>query len=177
MRSVYKRKKTRNLQALVDTIKEEEVPDYQLFIQQMARNILQERTDLGLTEEQVRLALVASDPRAPRIVTTLCELAGVSRMTYYNARQNPAWVKFQNDLVKQITDQHLPDAWGTLMQLVKAGETKALRLFFELRGDLVHRVEQTTLTETHEQRLARQRMKERLQQGSSPGGQQGPTDA
>lgn len=168
--STKKRKKALLVEVVFDPLKEEEFPEYRRHLQELVTLTQQDSTPGGLGPKQIALAFVVTNPRVfPRTVTMFCQLADCDRSFYYMCRQNPKWVEFKNKLAKRLTDDSYDEAMMALHELVRLRDAKGLRLFFELRGDLVHKVESTNVTETHEERMKRLKEKARQQGGGSQG--------
>lgn len=163
-KGVESKKKVDNGLTDFDLLKEEELPEYQKYLQQMVTVAQQDSTAAGLGPKQIALAFVVTDPRVPRTVTNFCRVVGCDRSFYYLCRQNPKWTTYKNQLARRLTEDGYDDAMAVLHQLAKLGDVKALRLFFELRGDLVQRSESTVVTETAEERMKRLRAKKAVKE-------------
>lgn len=160
----------------LDTIEEAELPAYRKWLWEAVTAAQQTPAAAGLTPYQIALAFVMTDPRVqPRTVVNWCRIVGCDRSVYYETWRNPRWIAFKATLAKQLTDAAYDDAMAALHRLVKAGNPQALRLFFEIRGDLVHRTENVTRTETPEERMKRLRVVEVLEE--QPPGLPGTTTA
>jgi hypothetical protein len=61
---------------------------------------------------------------------------GVSVKTLYNWRQQPAFIEACDTLRKQVFSEYRKVADAALMKKVETGDNAALRLFYELGGDL-----------------------------------------
>lgn len=161
----------------LDLIDEAEIPEYQSNLQRLVTWAQQDPTlgklAQGIGPASLRLAFVVIDPRVKRTVTAMTKVAGVDRTTYYQAISNPKWVALRNELAKRFTEDAYTDAMISLRQQLKLGNMKALRLFFELRGDLVQRTENHNINETPEERMKRIRAQEAAKQASSRGDQDG----
>lgn len=153
---------------ILDLIDEEEIPEYQSNLQKLVTWVQQDPTlgklAQGIGPASLQLAFVVIDPRVKRTVTAMTRVAGVNRSTYYEAINNPKWIALRNELAKRFTEDAYTDAMVSLRQQLKLGNMKALRLFFELRGDLVHRSESTVVQETPEERMKRIRAQEAAKQ-------------
>lgn len=160
----------------LDTIEEAELPAYRRWLQEAVTAAQQTPAAAGLTAYQIALAFVMTDPRVqPRTVVNWCRIVGCDRSVYYETWRNPRWIAFKAQLARQLTDAAYDDAMAALHRLVKLGNPQALRLFFEIRGDLIHRTENVTPKETPEERMKRLRVAQVLEE--QPLGLPGPTRA
>lgn len=148
-----------------DALDEAELPAYQQYLAEVVTAAQQDPAAAGLGAKQIALAFVMTDPRVhPRTVSHFCRVADCDRSLYYLTYRNPRWIAFKNALAKQLTEAAYDDAMTAMQKLVKQGNVQALRLYFELRGDLVHRTEDLTKRETPEERMKRMRVAEVLEE-------------
>jgi hypothetical protein len=169
------------VEVALDMIDEDELPEYQASLQRLVTIAQQDPTlekyARGLGPASLKLAFVVIDPRVKRTVVEFCKVADVNRSTYYEAITNPKWVAFKNELAKRFTEDSLGDAWVSLRHQIKLGNMKAIRLLFELRGDLVQRTESHNISETAEERMKRLRVKEAMKGTGVPASEDGMTEA
>lgn len=60
--------------------------------------------------------------------------AGISTKTFYEWVRDKNFIDYVNKLVEQYDNISLREAWKALRKRVRAGDTAAIRLYFELKG-------------------------------------------
>lgn len=59
--------------------------------------------------------------------------AGVTRQTLYRWLRNPDFVELVNSLVTQYANAELAMVWKSLCKRIQDGDTRAIKLYFDLR--------------------------------------------
>ena len=93
------------------------------------------------TARQRRYMEILADPEERRTQEEIAEELGVKRQTLWNWRQLEGFQKEIRRLVRDHTDQALARVWGSLLRQSKRGDVPAMRLYFQLRGELIDRRE------------------------------------
>ena len=85
---------------------------------------------------------VLADPTDSRDQEALEKAFNVKRQTLWNWRQLPGFWEEVGKLVRDGTDQRMSRVWGKLLNQCERGNVQAMRLLFQLRGELVEKQEQ-----------------------------------
>lgn len=134
----------------------EELIEYKEYVHELARQVRLTETDIAIDEDLIRLTYVMVDPRAGQTIADWCRIADCDRLKYYRNRENPKFIKFIQRVIKERRNvQTRVKAHRSMEALIDGHNMKAIRLFYELEGELIHRSENTNVTETHEQRMKR----------------------
>ncbi len=96
-----------------------------------------------LTAKQVEMAYLLADPETEQLtVCELCKKVGIDRSTFYKYwLKNDNFVEFVDKLIDRHTDAQLGSVWRALIKKCVAGDTQAIKLFFELKGKYKQRVD------------------------------------
>lgn len=100
--------------------------------------------------QRLAAELFATNEMSERKVADIAKEVGVSERTIYRWKQDQDFIKFQNDIADRAMDAFLAEAYSTLKQIVRGGNSdgaklKALELVLKNRGKLtdVQKVEAT----------------------------------
>jgi hypothetical protein len=146
----------------------EQLAEYQEVLREQARFVKQSETELRLDEDLIRLAYVMVDPRTGSTISDWCRVAQCDRLKYYRHRDDKVFTDFVQQVIKERRKVHTRvKANRALEAEIDGRNVKAIRLFYELEGELIHRSENTNVTETAEERQKRLRAQEALK-GSRP---------
>lgn len=94
----------------------------------------QNKTDTPLSADQLKFAQLLADPDDRRTRRDKIAEVGVAPSTAYAWLKKPEFLDYLNDQIEKYTDGHLSTAWRSLIIQMKRGDTKAIKLFFELKG-------------------------------------------
>lgn len=67
----------------------------------------------------------------------------VSERTFYRWKNDQEFIDMVNRKVDKYTDRELPEVWDALLKQAKKGNTKAIKLYFELKDKYkqTHKIE------------------------------------
>lgn len=102
----------------------------------------QNQTNTILTNEQIQAAELLADPSYKGTRSAIIKKVGVCRTTFYDWFKNPDFVNYVNSLIDAYTDAELAVVWRALINKCKAGDTQAIKLYFELKGKYKQEVKQ-----------------------------------
>lgn len=83
--------------------------------------------------KQRKAAELLADPEWRGTITELCLQVGVDRTTYYKWIAKPKFNEYVSTLIDRYMSGEYSRAWKALMRKIDCGDTKAIRLFFELQ--------------------------------------------
>ena len=89
-----------------------------------------------LKPKQRQAAEALVDPADERTVTELCQDLEISRTTFYNWQKDPAFAGYVKVLIEGLTSSIVPKAWKQIDKKVGEGNMEAIRMVFELKGEL-----------------------------------------
>ena len=92
------------------------------------------RDKTGLSSKQRTAAEKLANPTFEGSVTELCEEIGVSRASFYRWMDKPAFRDYLNGLIDKYSDGELASVWKALIRKCIRGDTRAMKLYFELKG-------------------------------------------
>lgn len=84
------------------------------------------------------------DPDKNLNISQACRSVGVSRSGIYKHLQRWEAIEWLEKRREEICKAHSPKITSALIRKAEAGDVAAIRLFFEMFGDLKTRVEHTT---------------------------------
>lgn len=96
------------------------------------------------TAKQRRYQEILADPGEKRTQEEIAGELGVKRQTLWNWRQLEGFWAELHRLVKDRTNQAIARVWDALMRQCKRGDVQAMRLYFQLRGELTEQVKDLT---------------------------------
>lgn len=102
----------------------------------------QNQTNAILTNEQIQAAELLADPSYKGTRSAIIKQVGVSRTTFYDWFKNQNFVNYVNGLIDTYTDAELSSVWRALIKNCKNGDTRAIKLYFELKGKYKQEVKQ-----------------------------------
>ncbi|WP_408954744.1 phBC6A51 family helix-turn-helix protein [Natroniella sp. ANB-PHB2] len=100
-------------------------------------------TDLPLSAKQMKFAQLLANPDDRRSRRAKIREVGVSPSTAYRWLKDDSFLEYLNDQIERYTEGHLATAWNSLIRQMKRGDTKAIKLFFELKGKYKQEIEVT----------------------------------
>lgn len=80
------------------------------------------------------LAELLANPDFNGTITEMCAKVDVARSTFYKWLDEEEFTKYVNGLIDKYTDSELAAIWRALISRAKAGDTQAIKLYFELKG-------------------------------------------
>lgn len=83
---------------------------------------------------QVACAMTVANFADTRPVDLKLEQLGVSPVQYYSWLKSPAYQEFVNELADQALDNVRPEAVAAFAQLLRSGDIRALKMYFEMTG-------------------------------------------
>ncbi len=89
-----------------------------------------------LKPKQRQAAEALVDPDDTRSVKELCDDLDISRTTFYNWQKDPAFAGYVKVLIESLTTSIVPKAWKQIAKKVDEGSMEAIRMVFELKGEL-----------------------------------------
>lgn len=101
----------------------------------MSRNGKQNQTDYNPTRGEKKLLDILLDPiHRTKTVTTICELAEVSRDVYYTAFKKPDFVGYYNDRCLDIVKLSLGPVVNAFISEAKRGSYTHGKVLLEMAG-------------------------------------------
>ena len=79
----------------------------------------------------------------PEITTNkeIYESLDISEATFYRWKNEQEFIDMVNSKIDKYTDQALPDVWEALIKQAEKGNTRAIKLYFEMKNKYKQRVE------------------------------------
>lgn len=99
-------------------------------------------TKTTFTAKQQRYIEILADPDDSRKQEDVAKSLRVTRKTLYEWRKLEGFWEAVGELVKDGTDQRMGRVWSKLVSLCERGNVPAMKLLFQLRGELVEKSEQ-----------------------------------
>lgn len=93
----------------------------------------QNETKIKLSKKQREVAELLANPDEFSNHSEIMRRVGVPRTTFYRWLRDENFMKYVSDLVDKYTDAELPTVWKALIKRCAAGDTFAMRLYFELK--------------------------------------------
>lgn len=87
--------------------------------------------------DQVRVAELLLNPEDRRSKREKLDEAGVPKSTFYRWMKDKRYLNYLKEQLDTYTDGELPDIWRALILKCKRGDTAAIKLFMELKGEYV----------------------------------------
>lgn len=94
------------------------------------------RNKSGLKPKQIRALEMMINTDDIKTKKQICEELKISRSTFYRWFDNDEFLAAYKKMVSKYADRELSDVWQALIFRCKCGNPQALRLYYELRGDL-----------------------------------------
>ena len=94
-------------------------------------------TDWAPSLKQQKFLEVASQSGLTRNISKLCREAGVTRISFYRwYEEQPGFRQALNELPRLMLAKHLPGVYAALLRRAESGDLEAIRMTFEVVGDL-----------------------------------------
>ena len=91
--------------------------------------------------KRAKMAEMLTNPDFTGTVTELCETVGVARSTFYKWMDDKDYLNYVESLIDKYADSELSTVWKALIKKCKAGDVQAIKLYFELKGKYLNKVE------------------------------------
>lgn len=100
------------------------------------------RENKSITREALR-EKVAEMVANPEIKNNyeIYESLNISEATFYRWMNEQEFINLVNNKIDKYTDKELPNVWTALIRKAKAGDTNAIKLYFEMKNKYKQRVE------------------------------------
>ena len=85
---------------------------------------------------QRKAAEALVDPDDMRSVKELCDDLKISRTTFYNWQKQVEFTGYVKVLIESLTTSIVPKAWKQIAKKIDEGNMEAIRMVFELKGQL-----------------------------------------
>lgn len=85
---------------------------------------------------QRKAAEALVDPDDMRSVKELCDDLEISRTTFYNWQKQVEFTGYVKVLIESLTTSIVPKAWKQIAKKIDEGNMEAIRMVFELKGQL-----------------------------------------
>lgn len=89
---------------------------------------------LLISGKRKELAELLANPDFNGTITEMCAKVDVARSTFYKWLEEEEFTQYVNALIDKYTDSELAAVWRALINRAKAGDTQAIKLYFELKG-------------------------------------------
>lgn len=89
---------------------------------------------IEISPKMKRAAEMLVNPEQSLTVTEMCKILNVARSTFYRWLEKEEYREYLDHLIGLYTDGELSQVWHCLFQRIKAGDTAAIKLYFELKG-------------------------------------------
>ena len=99
-------------------------------------------TNKPFTARQQKYIKILADPSEDRTQEGVAKELNVTRAALYKWRQLPGFWEEVGKLVQDGTAQRMSRVWNRLLSQCERGNVQAMRLLFQLRGELVEKQEQ-----------------------------------
>jgi len=99
-------------------------------------------TKTTFTAKQYKYIEILADPAEKRDQKAIAKGLGVTRKTLYEWRKLEGFWEEVGKLVQDGTAQRMSRVWDKLLNQCERGNVQAMRLLFQLRGELVEKQEQ-----------------------------------
>ena len=96
-------------------------------------------TNKPFTARQQKYIKILADPSEDRTQEDVSKELNVTRAALYKWRQLPGFWEEVRKLVQDGTDQRMSRVWNRLLSQCERGNVQAMRLLFQLRGELVEK--------------------------------------
>lgn len=101
----------------------------------------QKETEWCPNAKQIKIAELLLNPEDRRSKTEKMKEADVSRKCFYSWMKDRRFIDYLNDQLDQYTDGELADIWRSLINQAKKGNIPAIKLYFEMKGLYVEKLE------------------------------------
>lgn len=101
-----------------------------------ARGIPLKDKHLGITSNQVYATAILLNPADKRSMDAKLKSAGITSAIYQNWMRQPVFAAYVNQLSEDVLASHIGDVNSMLVNRATSGDTTAMRMFYELRGQL-----------------------------------------
>lgn len=107
----------------------------------------QNATKSGLSKKQRDAAEMLANPDFEGSKTDISAKVGVARSTLHRWFRDPEFTRYVDELIDTYTDSELGTVWKALIKRCYAGDTKAIKLYFELKGKYKQQVEHSVASD------------------------------
>lgn len=76
------------------------------------------------------------DRRIPASARALAKHLRIDETTLYRWRDRPGWNDAVTEIARHNLGRYKPNVYGALLKAAESGDNKAMRLYFELLGDI-----------------------------------------